>query len=130
MNYIYDFKSKELTQEVIFDNMVDFVMSLVDIYNDLRRDEFVAIYTTNEFVKELIEIYDVDVSEQYLEDEFYIMTIAYDGNITIEPMIVNNNIVLPFATITMFDASCPTRILKNLEYNEENILIYDFDEEI
>lgn len=129
MNYIYDFKSEELTQEVIFEDMVDFVMSLVDINNSLRRDEFVAIYTTTEFMEELIEIYDVDVSEQYLEDEFYIMTIAYDGNISIEPMIIDDNVVLPFATITMLDASCPTRILKNLEYNEENILIYDFDEE-
>lgn len=129
MNYIYDFKSEELTQEVIFENMVDFVMSLVDINNNLRRDEFVAIYTTTEFMEELIEIYDVDVSEQYLEDEFCIMTIAYDGNISIEPMIIDDNVVLPFATITMLDASCPTRILKNLEYNEENILIYDFDEE-
>lgn len=130
MNDVYDFKSEELTQEILFENKVDFLILLNKLCDNLRKYEFVAIYTTNEFTKWLLETYDIEVDELYSEDDFCIVTIAYDGNIIVEPTVNDNIITLSSATLTVFDATCPTRFLKALENNEENILIYDFEKEL
>lgn len=134
-NFSYDFKSNEITQNVILDDIAHLTITINDILEKLRRNEFLAIYTTKELVKNLLFIAvsdDLKTLEKCFDsnEEYYIMTFAWDGNIIIEPMFIDGIMTESEATLTMLDGLCPTRVLLKHQFNEENLLIFDFEEEI
>lgn len=135
----YDFKSDMLTQETTLFDYGEFTLCIKEVLDILRRDEFLTIYATKEMITDfLIKVYYPDYiccdelqnNPLNLVDDYYVLSISYDGYITLEPAYINGKLTTAEgSTLVLLDSSCPTKMLLTHEFNEENILIFDFNED-
>ena len=96
----YNFKSDELIQDIILDNLCSLISDIEDEYCNLHRYESLSIYTPSYIAKEILgrllendeerdepEFWvheDSDVFLLYNDKEEVIITIGYDGMISVE----------------------------------------------
>lgn len=135
----YDFKSDTLTQETTLLDYGEFTLCIRKILDILRRDEFLTIYATKEMITDfLIKVYypdyiccdEIQNNPFNLVDDYYVLSISYDGYITLEPAYIDGELrSAEGSTLVLLDSSCPTKMLLTHEFNEENILIFDFNED-
>src|SRR5699024_1647205 len=104
-------------------------------FNNLRRYEFIAIYTSKKkadiLKNKLAKLFDAEISDgKEIQDEWCILTLAYDGNIFIDSMYLENKTVRSSgAIINYLDNDCNTIALVKLSADDENVLIYRFENE-
>lgn len=134
-NSSFDYKSDKNIQETIFDNDKHLLLNIIKEFNNLRRYEFIAIYTSKKkadiLKNKLAKLFDVEISDdKEIQDEWCILTLAYDGNIFIDSMYLENKTVRSSgAIINYLDNDCNTIALVKLSTDDENVLIYRFENE-
>ena len=97
-NSSFDYKSDKNIQETIFDNEKHLLLNIIKEFNNLRRYEFIAIYTSKKkadiLKNKLAKLFDAEISDdKEIQDEWCILTLAYDGNIFIDSMYLENKTV-------------------------------------
>lgn len=131
---MYDFKSEDFLQSYTFSSLNELIFDICAETDNLRRYEFIAIYTNVNNLKKIIKELDLDMLADINKiSDKVIMTIAYDGNLIVEKMYENNNFKNAEATLVYLDdeiCKYDKEVLKNLSKNNERILLYKFSNEI
>lgn len=131
---VYDFKSEDYLQSYTFGSINEFIFDICAETENLRRYEFIAIYTNVNNLKQIIEELDIDMLADINKiNDKVIMTIAYDGSLIIERMYENNIFKNAEATLVYLDdelCKYDKEVIKNLSKNNERILLYKFSNEI
>lgn len=141
---IYDYKSDELTQEVLLECYCPLVDDLIDEYYSLRRDENISVYAPAYIAREIVfrfvdevrktdELYNNDCDFDLLkhDNNEVLITIGYDGLVCIETVrtdkgVIKNN---EDCCLTYFYDGFGKKDLDILEENGESILVFGFEDE-
>ena len=138
---IYDYKSDELTQEVIVECLCPIVDDLIDEYSTLRRYNNLSIYAPSYIVREILgrlldEIEDLWVDADSENELLYgngndvVVTIANDGMIFVEDArydgLIKSN---EDSCLTYFYDGFGKKDLDILEENAESILVFGFEKD-
>lgn len=139
---IYDYKSDELTQEVLVACICPIVDDIVDEYSTLRRYENLSIYAPSYIAREIIgrlldEIEDlwVDADSEnellYKDDNEVVITIAYDGMVFVEGARGNGGVIKSNedCSLTYIYDGFSKKDIDVLSASGESILIFGFEEE-
>lgn len=134
----YDFKSEDNIQEVTLNGIEDLVEDIDWEYNNLRRYETIAIYTSyEEVLMILLKMYkelSVDIISQlkdYIPNEMVVLTLSYDGVLSCQYALDESGMVLlSEAQLTyVYDSVCTYSIAKIIDENEENVLHYTYQKD-
>ena len=138
---IYNYKSDELTQEVLIECLCPLCEDLADECSTLRRYENLSIYAPSWLAREILsrlldEIEDlwVDADSEnellYKNENEVVITIAYDGMVFVEEARVNGVIKSnEDSCLTYFYDGLGQKDLDALEKNAESILVFGFEED-
>ena len=138
---IYDYKSDELTQEVLIECICPLCEDIIDEYSTLRRYNELSIYAPSYIAREILgrllnEIEDlwVDTDSEnellYNDDNDVVITIANDGMVFVEEAKVNGVIKSnEDCSLTYFYDGLGQKDLNALEENAESILVFGFEDD-
>lgn len=136
---IYDYRSEDVVQDVILDNVEEIVCDIVDEYSTLRRYKSVYVYApcyvAKDILKEMLDILDnvyVDNDPEInllLDEENDILIIlGYDGRINIEDARANNGSLkrTDGAELSYVYDSYTRQEIEKMSDGSDGILIFGF----
>lgn len=135
---IYDFKSENYEQDVILSDIEELAEDVLDEYLKLKRYEFLSVYANFEeivmlilklFNDEALDVLSEFNFDDYSPDKMVILTISYDGNLTVQEMIndITGTAYYSEAILTyVYTTVCSISVLETLRLNDENILNYSY----
>ena len=137
---IYNHKSKDLVQDIIFEDFVDLISDIFDEYTSLRRYESIAIYAPSYIIIEILPCL-LDFKGTYLhaesenllvyKDKNVLVTLGSNGAIFVEGIkakdgnIVSNEEI----TLTYYCDELSHKDLDLLSKNGESILVFGFSDD-
>ncbi len=142
----YNFKSDELIQDIILDNLRSLISDIKDEYYNLHRYETLAIYAPSYIAKEILsrilendkendesEFWvheDSDVFLLYNDYEEVVITIGYDGMISVESARTNDGRILRSESVLSYVYDeLPQKDVKKISNNEFSVLVFGFKDE-
>ena len=142
----YNFKSDELIQDLCVECICPIIADIEDEYYNLHRDESLSIYAPSYIAKEILgrllendeendepEFWvheDSDVFLLYNDDEEVIITIGYDGMISIETARTNDGRILRSESVLnyVYD-EFSQKDVKRISDDEFSVLVFGFTDE-
>lgn len=139
---LYDYKSEELTQDVILADIEILVDDIIEEFYGLRRYNELDIYTSSPIAREIISALLDDVDEVwvhaesvnqllYEDDNEVLITVANDGMIFVEEARGKNGQLKSNedSSLTYVYDGFGKKDIDVLEENAESILVFGFEDE-
>lgn len=139
---LYDYKSDELVQDVILEDVETLVDDIIEEFQSLRRYNEVDIYTTSSIAREIIaELLDsvdelwVDAESEndllYKDGNDVLITIANDGMLFVELARGNNGRIKSNedCSLTYLYDGFGKKDVDELAENAESILVFGFEDD-
>ena len=142
----YNFKSDELIQDLYIECLCPIISDVEDEYYNLHRYETLAIYAPSYIAKEILgrilendkendepEFWvheDSDVFLLYNDYEEVVITIGYDGMISIESARTNDGRILRSESVLSYVYDeLPQKDVKKISNDEFSVLVFGFKDE-
>lgn len=142
----YNFKSDELIQDLYIECLCPIISDVEDEYYNLHRYETLAIYAPSYIAKEILgrilendkendepEFWvheDSDVFLLYNDYEEVVITIGYDGMISVESARTNDGRILRSESVLSYVYDeLPQKDVKKISNDEFSVLVFGFKDE-
>ena len=133
-NIIFDLKNQETVQTSQFRNYDTLAWTLKRMSEELRQDEFNAVYLKPEkaskLLVELTNYFDeIQVFGDAFNEEGTIITVPWDEEVSVESSKNGEKYVQSDALITLMDIDCSVNMSNFHMDNDENISLFTITEE-
>lgn len=134
---LYKIRSADKIQDVDFYSYVELADEIIEALQLIREYETIDIIANADVITNVLRsliivnkefsfgMVDIDGGGFDYTGE-YIMSIGYDYKIWIEPIWCDNKLINSEAYITYLHGDCNYRIIKKLDEEDANVLIFDF----
>lgn len=134
----YDFKSDDAVQSVTLSGIDELIEDIEWEFDGLRRYESLSIYTSYEdtlmILVKLCKDKAIDLIrniEDYCPNKMVILTISYDGAISLQDAYYDDDVCLSESVLIYInDAVCKCSMARILDENEDSVLHYVYMDEL